>query len=131
MERRYPLALMTLKQHQRFLNSHYGGFEHHLPHPPQPLLEISAADASARGIADGDRVRVYNERGELFIAAAVSDRMQPGLVTMPFGWWAGSVGERTVNVLTNAAVGGPDPSIGSAAFHDTLVEVERCPQTGP
>lgn len=129
LAKRYPLALMSLKQHQRFLNSHYGGFEHHLPDPPQPQLEIGAADAAARGIADGDRVRVYNHRGELFVTAAVSDRLQPGLVTMPFGWWAGSADGRTVNVLTNAAVGGHDPDVGSAAFHDTLVEVEPAPGT--
>ncbi len=124
---RYPLALMSLKQHQRFLNSHYGGFEHHLPDPPRPRLDISAADAEARDIAGGDRVRVYNGRGELFTSAAISDRLQPGLVTMPFGWWAGDADARTVNVLTNAAVGGDDPDVGSAAFHDTLVEVEPAP----
>ena len=124
---RYPLALMSLKQHQRFLNSHYGGFEHHLPDPPRPRLDISAADAEARGIAEGERVRVYNGRGELFTTAAISDRLQPGLVTMPFGWWAGEADARTVNVLTNAAIGGDDPDVGSAAFHDTLVEVEAAP----
>lgn len=124
---RYPLALMSLKQHQRFLNSHYGGSEHHLPDPPRPRLDISAADAEARGIVEGDRVRVYNGRGELFTTAAISDRLQPGLVTMPFGWWAGTADARTVNVLTNAAVGGDDPDVGSAAFHDTLVEVEPAP----
>ena len=128
---RFPLALMSLKQHQRFLNSHYGGFEHHLPDPPQPRLEIGAVDAAARGIDDGDRVRVYNDRGELHTTAAVTDRVQPGLVTMPFGWWAGSADARTVNVLTNAAVGGDDPDVGSAAFHDTLVEVERVPSANP
>lgn len=122
---------MSLKQHQRFLNSHYGGFEHHLPDPPRPLLEIGAADAAARGIADGDQVRVFNDRGELFTAATISDRLQPGLVTMPFGWWAGSADARTVNVLTNATVGGDDPDIGSAAFHDTLVQVERAAPPGP
>ncbi len=129
LTKRYPLALMSLKQHQRFLNSHYGGFEHHLPDPPQPQLEIGAADAAARGIADGERVRVFNHRGALFVTAAVSDRLQPGLVAMPFGWWAGSADGRTVNVLTNAAVGGDDSDVGSAAFHDTLVEVEPAPGT--
>lgn len=127
LARCYPLALMSLKQHQRFLNSHYGGFEHHLPDPPQPRLDISAVDAEARGIVEGDQVRVYNGRGELFTTAAISERLQPGLVTMPFGWWAGSADARTVNVLTNAAVGGDDPAVGSAAFHDTLVEVEPAP----
>ena len=129
LAQRYPLALMSLKQHQRFLNSHYGGFEHHLPDPPQPQLEIGAADAAARGISDGDRVRVYNDRGEIFTTAAVSGRLQPGLATMPFGWWAGNADGRTVNVLTNAAVGGHDSDVGSAAFHDTLVEVEPAPGT--
>ncbi|WP_419945141.1 molybdopterin-containing oxidoreductase family protein [Candidatus Poriferisodalis sp.] len=122
---RFPLTLMSLKQHQRFLNSHYGGFEHHLPDPPLARLEISGADAAERGIAEGDSVRVFNDRGELTTDAEISDRLQPGLVAIPFGWWANSAEARTVNVLTNAAVGGSDPLIGSPAFHDTLVEVER------
>ena len=122
---RFPLALMSLKQHQRFLNSHYGGFEPHLPEPPHPQLEISICDAEARGIADGDEVRVFNDRGELTLRADVSERLQPGLVAVPFGWWAGSPDARTVNVLTNPSLGDPDPAVGSPAFHDTLVEVER------
>ena len=121
---RYPLALMSLKQHLRFLNSHYGGFEHHLPDPPHPQLEISAADAESRGIADGDEVRVFNDRGELTLHAAISQRLQTGLVAIPFGWWAGAADARTVNALTNPSLGDPDPTVGSAAFHDTLVQVE-------
>ncbi len=120
----YPLALMSLKQHQRFLNSHYGGFEHHLPDPPHPQLEISTSDAELRGIADGDEVRVFNDRGELTLHAVISQRLQAGLVAIPFGWWAGAADARTVNALTNPALGDPDPTVGSAAFHDTLVEVE-------
>ena len=126
---RFPLALMSLKQHQRFLNSFYGGFAHHLPNPPRPRLEISPGDATARGIAEGDRVRVFNDRGELFVAATITDRLQPGLVTVPFGWWSGDAAGRTVNVLTNAARGGPDPDVGTAAFFDTLVEVEPAPNS--
>ena len=124
LAQRYPLALMSPKQHQRFLNSFYGGFAHHLPDPPRPCLEISPGDAAARGIAEGDGVRVFNDRGELFVEATITDRLQPGLVAVPFGWWAGNATARTVNVLTNAARGGPDPDIGTAAFFDTLVEVE-------
>ena len=125
LAQRFPLTLMSLKQHQRFLNSHYGGFDHHLPDPPRARLEISAADAAERGIVEDDSVRVFNDRGELFTDAEISDRLQPGLVAIPFGWWAGSAEARTVNVLTNPNVGGGDPLVGSPAFHDTLVEVER------
>lgn len=126
---RYPLALMSLKQHQRFLNSHYGGFEHHLPEPSHPQLEISSGDAEERGIADGDEVRVFNDRGDLTLRATISERLQPGLVAVPFGWWAGTPDARTVNALTNPRLGDPDPVVGSPAFHDTLVEVERWPGT--
>ena len=129
LARRYPLSLMSPKQHQRFLNSFYGGFAHHLPNPPRPRLEISSDDAAARGIAEDDRVRVFNDRGELFVEATITDRLQRGLVAVPFGWWAGDAAGRTVNVLTNAARGGPDPDIGTAAFFDTLVEVESAPNS--
>ena len=37
----------------------------------QHELEISRADAERRGIADGDRVRVFNQRGEIFLHARV------------------------------------------------------------
>ena len=42
------------------------------------LLEISAADAAARGIHDGDRVRVFNSRGEILLTARVNGATQPG-----------------------------------------------------
>ena len=129
LARRFPLALMSPKQHQRFLNSFYGGFAHHLPNPPRPRLEISFDDAAARGIAEGDRVRVFNDRGELCVEATITNRLQDGLVTVPFGWWAGDAAGRTVNVLTNPSRGGPDPDIGTAAFFDTLVEVEPAPNS--
>ncbi|WP_419839092.1 molybdopterin-containing oxidoreductase family protein [Candidatus Poriferisodalis sp.] len=129
LARRYPLSLMSPKQHQRFLNSFYGGFAHHLPNPPRPRLEISSDDAEARGIAEDDRVRVFNDRGELFVEATITDRLQRGLVAVPFGWWAGDAAGRTVNVLTNATRGDPDANVGTAAFFDTLVEVESAPNS--
>jgi len=118
----FPLQLMSLKQHTKFLNSNYAQFDRHLPNPPEPRLEIDHRDASDRGIETGDRVRVHNERGSLTLTATVSNRLQPGLVSIPFGWWHGATPERrSVNVLTNPAVA--DDDTGSAAFHDTYVEV--------
>ena len=119
---RYPLGLLTRKQHVRFLNSHYGGFADHLPAEGEPRLDVHPDDADPRGIVDGDRVRVFNDRGSVELRAAVVDRVQPGLVTMPFGWWSTTTSDgRGANVLTNPR---PGRNIGSAAFHDTLVQVE-------
>ncbi len=124
LAQRYPLTMMSRKQHTRFLNANYGGFDSHLPREGEPRLEIHAEDASSRGIVDGDRVAVRNDRGVLTLTALVSDTVQPGLVTIPFGWWNRATPEaRAVNALTNPAVAADD--VGSAFFHENLVEVVR------
>jgi anaerobic selenocysteine-containing dehydrogenase len=118
---RFPLALISRKQHPKFLNAHYGGFDKHLPAEKEPRLEIHPIDATERAINDGDAVRIFNDRGSLTLTAAVSTDVQPGLVAMPFGWWHGNgEDERGVNALTNPAV---RDGIGSAAFHENLVEI--------
>ncbi len=126
VDARYPLALISRKQVRTFLNSHYGGFADHLPPAGEPMLQMHAEDAGARGIRTGDLVDVRNERGELTLTAQISDQLQPGLVAIPFGWWNDSTPQgRSVNALTNATVGQGDR--GSAYFHDTYVEVTPHP----
>jgi anaerobic selenocysteine-containing dehydrogenase len=119
---RYPLTLMSRKQHPKFLNANYGGFEKHLPRVGEPLLEIHATDAADRDIKDGAMVEVSNDRGSLTLAASISDAVQPGVVAVPFGWWHGSSPQRRgVNALTNPAH--DRDGTGSAYFHENLVEV--------
>jgi anaerobic selenocysteine-containing dehydrogenase len=87
----------------------------------EPLLEIHPDDAAPRGVVDGGEVRVFNDRGELRLNARVGNRVRPGVVSIPSGWWPGlSPGGASVNVLTSddlADLG------GGGDFHDTLVEV--------
>ena len=117
------LSLLSRKQHPTFLNAGYAGFAEHLPRPPEPVLAIHPTDAAARNVADGSRVLVHNERGSLTLTARFSTDTQPGLITIPFGWWHRATPEgRAVNALTNPTVS--DDQRGSAFFHDTLVEVE-------
>jgi len=118
---RFPLTLMSRKQHPKFLNAGYGGFEQHLPLGGRPALTIHPDDAASRGIVDGIEVKVFNDRGHLTLIAEVSGDVQPGLVTVPFGWWHRHTPEdRGVNALTNPRSPG---GVGSAAFHETLVQV--------
>jgi len=118
---RFPLTLMSRKQHPRFLNAGYGGSDRHLPAAGRPALTIHPDDAAERGIADGEEVKVFNDRGHLTLISEVSGDVQPGLVTMPFGWWHRHTPEdRGVNALTNPRSPG---GVGSAAFHETLVQV--------
>lgn len=120
----YPLVLLSRKQHPGFLNANYGGFPAHHPPAGEPLVEIHPTDAEARGIANGDLVTVHNGRGSLTLRASVTDVVPAGVVAVPFGWWhRASPDQRGVNALTNPTP--PPDGHGSAAFHDTLVEVDR------
>ena len=53
---------------------------------PQAII-ISATDASARGIDDGDMVRVFNDRGKVIVPARVTNRIMPGVAILPSGAW--------------------------------------------
>lgn len=122
---RYPLMLLTPKSALHFLNSSYADSPRSLRAEREPVLDIHPEDATPRGIAEGDRVRVVNDRGVVELAARVGDRVRPGVVAMPSGWWAShSPGGSSANALT------PDGLTlwgGGGDFHDTLVEVERAP----
>jgi anaerobic selenocysteine-containing dehydrogenase len=119
----FPLALVAAKGELHFLNSSYGGVARHLRAAGEPLLELSEADAAARGIADGDPVRIFNALGEVLARARLGDRVRPGVVAMPSGWWASrSPGGRSVNAVTSDGVA---PWGRGGDFHDTWVEVAR------
>ncbi len=53
---------------------------------PDPLLWIAPGDAEARAVGDGDRVRVFNDRGAFTAVAKVTGRMPEGAVWMRDGW---------------------------------------------
>ncbi|MEX0863821.1 MAG: molybdopterin-dependent oxidoreductase [Acidimicrobiia bacterium] len=110
----YPLMLLSPKNHTRFLNSTYSG--HHRDRETGPYVEIDPADAAARGISEGDPVRVWNERGALSLPARISTRLRPGVVAIPWAWWGK---EANVNILTSDT---PADWGGGVAFFDTLVE---------
>jgi len=83
---RYPLRLLTRKRHQS-INSSYGRLPVLARAEPHPCVEIHPADASARGIADGQRVHVWNDRGAVTCPAVVTDRVKAGVVSVAFGHW--------------------------------------------
>jgi anaerobic selenocysteine-containing dehydrogenase len=126
---RYPLQLLTPKSALHFLNSSYANSPRHLRAERTPFLDIHPQDAIPRSIVDGDLVRVHNDRGALEIVVRVNDRMRPGVVVMPSGWWASlSPGGVSANALT---ADGLSLWAGGGDFHDTMVEVERARAATP
>ncbi|WP_439810743.1 molybdopterin guanine dinucleotide-containing S/N-oxide reductase [Bordetella bronchiseptica] len=51
------------------------------------VCQVHPADAAARGIVDGDVVRLFNARGACLAAARVTDAIMPGVVQLPTGAW--------------------------------------------
>ena len=122
---RFPLALVGSKSALHFLNSSYANLPRHLRAEGEPHVDIHPDDAGRRGVADGAWVRLRNDRGVVLARARVGDRVRPGVVAIPSGWWASlSPGGSSVNALT---ADGLSDLGGGGDFHDTLVEVEPAP----
>jgi anaerobic selenocysteine-containing dehydrogenase len=85
-------------------------------------VTLHPADAADRGIAAGDRVRVFNELGEVVCRARVSRRLRPGVARLPKGaWQRHSENGETATALCPPTLG----FAGGACFNDARVEVER------
>ena len=48
---------------------------------------LNAADAAARGIGQGDTVRLWNARGQCLASADVVEEVRPGVIVLPTGAW--------------------------------------------
>ncbi len=113
----FPLALISPAD-SKTISSTMG--EYNLP---AASLNISRADAVERGLNDGDRVRVFNELGEVHCSLRIDSHLRPGVVSLAKGIWRKS----TLNGSTGTALV-PDrltPISGGACFNDARVQVER------
>jgi anaerobic selenocysteine-containing dehydrogenase len=124
--KQFPLELLARKA-DNFLNSTFVNHPgHQKMEPQQNDLEMSLDDAKGRGITDGDRVRIFNHRGEVFLRARVDGSVQTGVVGAKLGWAKLSEGGRNINLLTSDRL---TDLGGGATFYSTLVEVERADAT--
>ena len=65
----------------------FGGHSSDAKHRGREVARMHPSDAAARGIADGDILRLFNERGACLAAALVTDGIRPGVVQIPTGAW--------------------------------------------
>jgi anaerobic selenocysteine-containing dehydrogenase len=116
----FPLELLARKA-DNFLNTTFCNVPVVQQMEEAGLLEISADDARARKIVDGDVVRVFNRRGDIHLRARVDGAVRPGVVSANLHWAKLSSGNRNINVLTSEKL----TDLGnSATFYSVLVEVE-------
>lgn len=119
---RYPLAMISPPA-RNFLNSTFVNVESLRATEGEPHVDLNPSDAAVRAIADGDEVRVFNDRGSMRARARVTERARTGLVVGLSVWWKKLAPDGcNANQLTSQAL---TDLGGSATFYDCLVEVER------
>jgi molybdopterin guanine dinucleotide-containing S/N-oxide reductase-like protein len=116
----FPLELLARKS-DNFLNSSFSNVPSVQAMEEPGLLEMDPSDARARGISNGDRVRVFNDRGEIVLKARVDGAVQPGVVSARLNWPKLTAGFQSINVLTSEKLADMG---NSATFYSVLVEVE-------
>jgi anaerobic selenocysteine-containing dehydrogenase len=123
---RYPLELLARKA-DNYMNSTFANLPSHrkMESRTNQRLEIHPVDAAARNLADGDLVRIFNDRGTLQLTALLNPCLPPGVVAARLDWAKLQPDGANVNALTSERL----TDIGAGAtFYSTLVEVARVAQ---
>ncbi len=119
LAKKYPLNIVSPKSHG-FLNSCYANMDHKIKGQGEQFVLISAEDAASRGIKDGGKVRVFNDRGGFEGDAKITDDVNSGLVVATLGYWR-QLNKGTVNSISSAEF----VNMGHApTFSDNLVQIE-------
>jgi len=120
LARRYPLAFISPPA-RNFLNTSFANLPAFVAEERTPWLDLHQSDAAPRGIENGDRVRVYNDRGSFTAVARVGTRARAGVAVAPSIWWQKLAPDGSnANAVTSQAL----TDLGRAAtFYDCLVEV--------
>ena len=117
-DKKYPLVFLTPNTGSR-IHSQFGNLKIIKETTPEPYIRISPVDAFSRSLTEGQKIRVFNQIGELTGRVKITNRVLPGLIVFPNGLWFNEAGG------VNQLIAGQETDIGfGAAFHDSRVEIE-------
>jgi molybdopterin guanine dinucleotide-containing S/N-oxide reductase-like protein len=121
----YPLEFLSRKA-DNYMNSTFANLDGHrkMEARTSQRLEMHPTDAATRGIAEGDAVRIWNDRGALRLTAMMNASLPAGVVAGKLDWAKLSADGTNVNALTSERL--TDLGAG-ATFYSTLVEVAKEP----
>jgi cysteine desulfurase NifS len=125
--REFPLVFNSGARTPYDFRSQHHGVKGLAARHPEPLVTINAADAAARGVADGDRVWVASPRGRVRMRAFVTKEIAPGTIDAGMGGGGplGSPAWREANVNTLTDPGRYDPISGFPIYKTLLCEVSK------
>ena len=116
---KFPLTLLFSHSRHR-IHSTFANLSKAKQREPEPLVEIHPNDAEKRGLAAGQMVRVYNERGFVELKCRLNADLRPGVVVISEGTWVRDFAKGEPYSLTHEQI---SPTSDNYAFFDTLVEV--------
>lgn len=105
----YPLIGCSEGKSRFFVHTQFRNIPSLRKSEPEPRVKLNPKDAEARGIKDGDRVRVFTATGSVEMKAALADVTLPGVVAIPWGW---------------------GQALAEANFHNLTDDSARCPISG-
>ena len=114
----YPFIMMSGGRIQYFYHSQHRNIPALLKKSPEPVIEINPADAEAKGISDGDPVKISSPRGSIIAKAVFIESLGKSIVGMTHGWNKSNVNELTDDELL-------DPVSGFPAYRGFLCNIEK------
>lgn len=117
----YPLIFMT--PHTKYgtqTTFHHAPWLHEIVSEPE--IHINPIDAEARGVSDGDYVRVFNDRSELAVKAKFNSGMMPGVTILYHGWAKEYFKKGHYQAMSSAS--NSDDFTNNSSYFDVRVQIE-------
>ncbi len=89
----------------------------------EPCVRINPEDAAARGVEDGDYVKLFNDRGHAVARATLSAGIRPGCLDLDRGWQGSQYISGCSQDLTHTEI--VDWACPNYAYHDVLCQFEK------
>ena len=123
---KYPLQFTQTRT--RFSNPSHFKAAAWLQQFVKPVLELNPKDMESRGIADGDLIEAFNDRGSFKCVARANNAVRPGSSRTFEAGWSKFIEEGNTQNVTNDHVNERDEYLPTGApipFNDTLIEVKK------
>lgn len=117
---KYPLHFLSPNTKNR-IHSQFNNLQIIKLFSPEPFVEMNPLDARERNINDDEKVKLFNENGYFILKVKFNYSIKRACVAVSNGWWREQGG--STNYLSKGRM--TDMGFGTA-FHDTMVQVEKC-----
>lgn len=117
----FPFVLVS-ERIRGLLHSSFGDARWLREIHPGPFAKMNPFDAEARGLCDGDCIKIYNDRGYAVVKLVVTAGQRKGVITWPKGWEQKFYKEGNLHNLTPIAY---NPITKNHSYCDCHVNVEK------